>query len=102
MKLLTKEILKKVPPLYAQEKKGNDAIVYAKFFDPCGSWTWFMTEYNPETGIAFGLVKGLDTELGYFSIPELEAYQGRFGLGIERDLYFAPKTLAEIKVGVAS
>ena len=28
------------------------------------------------------------TELGYASLSELSAYRGRFGLGIERDLWF--------------
>ena len=103
MKLITKDLLKKVPALYAQEKKGDDAIAYAKFFDPCGSWTWFMTEYNPESGEAFGLVFGHEIELGYFSIPELQSFRGRLGLGIERDLHFTPQTLGEIKAkGVRS
>lgn len=96
MKLLTKEILKKVPKLYAQDGKGMEAVAYAKFFDPCGSWTWYMTEYDPETGEAFGLVKGFEDELGYFSIPELETVKGKLGLGIERDRWFQSKKLSEI------
>ena len=32
MKLLTKELQKKLPPLYSQDGKGDDAIAYAKFF----------------------------------------------------------------------
>ena len=48
MKLLTKELEKKLPSLYAQDGKGDEAIAYAKFFDPCGSWTWYVTEYDPK------------------------------------------------------
>jgi len=98
MKLLTKEILNQVPRLYAQDGKGDAAMVYAKFFDPCGSFTWFMTEYDPDTGEAFGLVVGHETELGYFSMNELQSYRGRLGIGIERDMSFRPKTLGEVRV----
>ena len=46
----------------------------------------------------FGLVDGLDRELGYFSLKELmEVRFPPFGLRIERDRYFTPQTLAEIK-----
>lgn len=44
MKLMTQEILIKIPPLYSQESKGEDAIVYVKFFTPWSNWTWFATE----------------------------------------------------------
>lgn len=97
-KMLTKEILKKVPNLYSQDGKGLEAIAYAKFFNPCGDGTWFMSEYNPEDGRAFGLVMmNGEAELGYFSILELEAVTLKFGLYIERDIHFQPKSLAECK-----
>lgn len=89
MKLMTKELEQKFPPLYSTEqKKAEDIKVVAKFFDPCGSWTWFATEYDPEQKIFFGVVKGFETEMGYFSLDELESFKGRLGLGIERDMHF--------------
>jgi len=39
MKLITKTIAKKIPPLYAQDGKGNDAIAYVKLFTPYSNWT---------------------------------------------------------------
>lgn len=96
-KLLTKEILKKTPPLYAQEKLGEDAIAYAKFFNPLGAGTWYMSEYNPENGIAFGKVILHETELGYFNVNELAKITLRFGLKIERDIHFAPTKLKDCK-----
>ena len=45
----------------------------------------------------FGLVAGHEIELGYFSLCELEEAKGPLGLPIERDLYFKPKTLKELK-----
>ena len=43
-----------------------------------------------EVDFFFGLVIGFGKELGYFSLWELESARGRFGVAIERDLYFTP------------
>ena len=97
MKLMTKELEKQFPPLYASEgKRSGQVKVVAKFFDPCGSWTWYATEYDPVERIFFGLVVGLESELGYFSLDELQSFKGLLGLGIERDLYFGEHTLKEV------
>jgi len=104
MKLLTREIRKKLPPLYAQESKGGKAIVYLKLFTPDSSWTWHITEGSPikdESGKEvdfhfFGLVDGHERELGYVALSELQSVRGPLGLPIERDLHWQPKTLEEI------
>lgn len=75
MKMLTKEILKKLPPIGTTEGQGGEAIVQVKFFDPCGSWTWYGIEMNPDEGLFYGLVDGFEKELGYFSLAELESYK---------------------------
>ena len=98
MILLTKENLEALPPLYAQEELGDQAIVHVKFFHPFSSWTWYATEFDPATGTFFGLVDGMDLELGYFSLAELQSVIVK-GCPMERDRHFAPKTLAEIKAG---
>jgi hypothetical protein len=108
MKILTKEIRNKIPNLYSQEDKGDDAIVYVKFFSPSSSWTWYATEGEPvfdDDGNEidfrfFGLVYGLEKELGYlgyFSLNELSNIKGPYGLGIERDKFFTPKPLKDCK-----
>jgi hypothetical protein len=101
MKLMTAEILKKIPALYAQDGKGEAAKVYVKIFCPWGNFTWFATEYDPETRQFFGLVVGFETELGYFSLDELEAIHGPFGLKIERDRHFpiGKLTVADVRSG---
>jgi hypothetical protein len=93
---MTKEIELIMPPIGSQEEKGYDAIVHVKYFTPDSNWTWFATEYDPVDRIFFGLVQGFETELGYFSLDELEESRGQLGLPIERDLYFTPKPLKEI------
>ena len=95
MKLLTKKLREKLPTLYAQEKLGAKAVVYAKFFTPASNWTWFPTEFDGED-LFFGLVEGHVKELGYFSLAELESFKGPMGLGIERDIHWQPRTLEEI------
>ena len=104
MKLLPKELREQFPTLYSQDGKGGKALVYVKYFLPSGTWTWLATEGEPvlsESGVEidfkfFGLVFGHEREFGYFLLSELEEVRGPLGLPIERDLYFKPKTLAEI------
>ncbi len=98
MKLLTRQNVKDLPPLYSNENKpAGEHLAVVKFFNPVGSGTWYATEFDGDD-IFFGLVTGLaEDELGYFSLTELASYRGRFGIGIERDLHFKPITLKEIK-----
>lgn len=95
MKLLTKEVLEKLPKLYSQEEKGLEAVAVVKFFTPDSNWTWYATEFDGEDTF-FGLVDGFEKELGYFSLSELQSVKGALGLPIERDMYFKPKTLKEL------
>jgi hypothetical protein len=104
MKLLTQALRRQIPPLYAQESHGGQAIAYTKFFTPDANWTWHVLEgesIKDEAGHEvdyqfFGLVDGHDRELGYFNLSELEEVIGPMGLPIERDLWFKPKSLAQI------
>jgi len=93
-KLLTEDIRKKIPPLYSQENV-KDPIVHVKFFTPWTQWTWYATEFDGKD-IFFGWVVGLEKELGYFSLSEMESVRGPGGIMIERDMYFDPKPLSEV------
>ena len=95
MKLLTQELRKRLPPLYSCENE-EDPMVQVKFFTPDAQWTWYATEFDGDD-LFFGLVVGLDTELGYFSLSELESVRGPLGLPIERDRYFEPQLLSEVR-----
>lgn len=122
MKLITKEIEKLAGkyPLYSQDSKGDEALVWLKFFDPAGRFTYLVTEMEIDKigdrtagimqehaphqyleGTIFGYCispLGPDCdELGYFDLSELSTLIGRFGLGIERDMHFKPCTLKEAK-----
>ena len=95
-KLMTEEIRKRIPALYSQDGKGEEAIVHAKYFT--GSWTWYATEYDhedtdEELGRCFGKVYSSmcpEGELGYFTLHEL----AEVGV-VERDIHFEPTPLKD-------
>ena len=96
MKLLTKEIIKEIPNLYeTEDTKTEDKVVYAKLFTPWTTWTWYVIEFDG-TDRCFGLVKGLSTEFGYFSLKELASVKGPFGLKVERDKFFTPTEVGDM------
>jgi DUF2958 family protein len=108
MKLLTEELKKQLPPLYSQQNE-NDPLVVCKFFHPLSPMTWYAIEGSPvdEDGyydtdkekvdfLFFGWVYSDFSELGYFSLSEMEQINVG-GLGMERDLHFIPKKLSEVK-----
>ncbi len=97
MKIITKEIQKKVPKIGANARgKAEDLTFFVKLFTPWSNWTWYIAEANFETGECFGLVEGFEKELGYFDLNELVEIRGMGGLKIERDRWFTPKKYAEI------
>ncbi len=72
-----------------------DHIVVVKIFNPCGSGSWFVTELH-EDDIAFGYVKLLENEWGYFSIKELEDLRcPPLNLPLEVDKYCGERTISE-------
>ena len=99
-KLMTKELGDTIPALYANENVEDYDTVMAKvkLFSPYNGWTWYVTEWEAETGLCFGLVEGFEVELGYFDLTEL-AEATVFGQvpAVERDLYWKPQTLGEIR-----
>lgn len=122
MKLLTEDLKKRLPALYANEDKGMQAKALIHFFAPGSAWDWYASEGSSvdENGfydtdkpkadfLFFGLVCGHEMELGYFSLSELERVRIPVKLHIqpdnefitvhykiERNLYWTPKTLQEI------
>ncbi|RHD55617.1 DUF2958 domain-containing protein [Collinsella intestinalis] len=95
--LIPKELAAAVPPLYATEDEA-EPIARVKLFSCFNGWTWLVTEYDPESGEAYGLVKGFEEEWGYFSIREMEEVNRSKGFNvIERDFCFEPKPVSEAR-----
>jgi hypothetical protein len=111
MKLLPKEVEETLPKL-GSTRNEEDPLVRVKFFDPYGSWKWYVIEGEmfekgnatildgkeyPNDIILYGLVEGFENELGDFSLTELELIKTPWGMPrIERDLYFTPIRLSEL------
>jgi hypothetical protein len=121
MKLLTKALSQQFPAIYATDGFPPERkMVIAKFFDPSGAGTWYAFEadalvdrknevWEPLADVVkarkpyhdvkfFGYTTGLGTdELGYFLLSELEGARGRYGLGIERDIFYKPESFADLQ-----
>lgn len=108
MKMMTKEIERRMPKLYSQDGKNKDDIkIIVKFFCPWNQWTWYATEGDfseEDNWLFFGYVVGLEKELGYFSLQEMERIKGGTGnINLERDMYFGfNHTLGEVMRGEVS
>jgi hypothetical protein len=94
--LMPEEIAETIPKLYETEHE-TDPVVNLKWFTPDSSWTWYVLEYDPDEKLCFGLVQGHEVELGYFSLPEIENIRGPMGMPPERDLYWSPTPISEIR-----
>ena len=100
MKLLTKAQREKLIRNHAENENATEPKehkVVVKLFNPVGMGTWYLTELNPYTEMAFGLCEITEKEIGYVSLTELEELRLPMGLKIERDRYSKiDKTLEEL------
>jgi hypothetical protein len=94
MKLLTKALEKKLPAIHSATNKA-----YVKWFTPWTYWTWYVMEYDPESGDCFEYVKGLENEMGYFNINEIKKVKGQLGLPVERDRLFETTSFEDLQKG---
>lgn len=97
MELIPNTLLCDIPDLYETEGM-RDPICHVKLFTPDSNWTWYIIELSKADAVTcFGYVQGLESELGYFSLEELESIRGPLGLAIERDMSFEPTLFSKIK-----
>lgn len=80
------------------DEGADQTICRVKLFNPTGAGTWWLASVDDD-GVAFGVAEIHERELGTVWLPELIEFRGRFGLPIERDLYFRPTSAAEILAG---
>ena len=93
MKQITKAIREKLIANHKNQDGTKEFKAVLKLFNPTGLGTWYLSELDPETNVAFGLCHIFEKELGYVDIKELKEYKGMLGLGIERDLHFESNKL---------
>jgi len=96
-KLIPQTLLSDIPALYETEGVSNP-LCYVKLLTPDSNWTWFIMEISKDDNqTCFGYVVGLDSELGFFSLAEIESAHGPLGLAVERDIWFEPTPFSQIK-----
>ena len=86
---MTKKIKEQAEKQYDLGSDMKQKVV-AKYFDPVGSWKWFLMNMDKDGDYCWGIVEGNEVEMGSFSMRELEDMKRPFGLGIERDTSFKP------------
>lgn len=102
MKLITKEIEKQLVkyPLYSQDGKGKNAKILVKFFLTCSDFTYYVLEAqkvaNDYEFFGISYLNGC-AEYGYTTLSELQSIRNRFGLGVERDMYFDNKKVGDLE-----
>ena len=100
MKLTTKKIEEGFMShlLKSQNGQGFDAKVIVKYFNPCGSGTWLITEAEKQEDgdwLLFGYIHIHEWEWGYVLLSELLNLRLPFGMTIERDIYSLARTIRE-------
>jgi Protein of unknown function (DUF2958) len=85
--------LRGTPPFRSQEQL-DDPTVFLKIFDPCGGFTWLITEWDGKN-CAFGMGISYMEEFGYIDLPELSEAAGPLGIGMEIDVWFLPQPLSQ-------
>ncbi len=99
-KLVTKALGEKLPPMgtYADEGSFEKIPVPLKLFSPPTGWTWYIYEWEADTGLCMGLVEGYETEFGYIDLNELAelTLMGGMLTVVERDLHWRTTDLATV------
>ena len=74
-KIIPQKLLSEIPDLYQTEEM-LDPICQIKLFTPDSCFTWYIIEFSKaDTNTCYGYVVGLESELGYFSLEELECQE---------------------------
>lgn len=98
VKLLTQEVKRRLKPLYSTDGHASETRIAVKFFTPDSHFTWYVIEgEEQENGdwLFFGLCCGMDSELGYVTLSQLQSIRGKLGLPVERDRHFGDHLLKE-------
>ena len=81
-------------PLRSQENS-KDPLVIAKLFDIASQGTWYLTEFDPKTKVAFGFTSGLGfEEWGHIYLPLLETVMHCDIPRIKRSFTFVQKPIS--------
>lgn len=89
-----------IPPIYTQDGKRKNAVVYLHYFNP--SSDWYITELDKETNEGYGyVILNGDTqfsEFGYIPLEQLTEQMSNVNVFAQPqiDQFFKPKTLNQV------
>ena len=90
--LMPDDIAARIPPLDATEQEA-DPVAWVRYCLPGSGCEWFVTEFDPNEQLCFGLVtEDEEPLLAYFTLKELEQIQGPV---IRRDADWQPRPLSQ-------
>lgn len=85
-----------IPKLYATEHIAmEDKIARVKLYSPVMGWEWYIIETD-DGNYCFGLVKGYETEFGYFTVSELMELRTVDGYAVYQDYDFVACSVKEL------
>jgi hypothetical protein len=95
MRLLTRELLCKLPRPYTTEDT-NNPLLLCRFYLSMTPWVWYPTEFDGKDTF-YGYVEGsYKKDFEYFSLRRLENLQGPFRIRVQRDYTYKPQRLSEV------
>jgi hypothetical protein len=95
--LMTKEIEKKAQAQFKLADDMNQLVVVKLFIPIISDWKWYIMNQNPENPeYLWGIVKGIDVEMGSMRLSELERMVFTCGINIQRDIAFNPIPAIEV------
>ena len=62
MNLFTKAIREQLIKNHKKDEGSKSSLAYVKLFNPTGKGTWYLSELDPETNVAYGLCEIFEKE----------------------------------------
>lgn len=90
-----------IPRLYSTESvPAADKVIHARLFALASAATWFVAEFDPEQGLAFGYADLGDptcAEWGHIPVAELESLRWCGVPRVELDMNFTPTKFSDLE-----
>lgn len=83
-----------IPPFHCQDHFGENAMLTVKFFSLVDQCTWYVSEFDQNSNMFFGLIQDTNLRFGCFSLEDLRSREARNE--VKRDSQWSPKTFREV------
>jgi hypothetical protein len=96
MKLLDKKDFNKIPKNQGNYLPEEDTVIYTKIYIEESGWTWYVAEFDANTGEFFVFINGIEQEWAYITLYELNSII-EDGWKLVHDTSFQPQKFSELK-----